>query len=122
MWRPYRAFIVVLAPVTQIPPELDKFFVCVDHDLPDYAQLEEIARGVATQDGELPNPDDLPRVFDATSATDPAASSCSPLPAAASPSSQRPSAMRPAGPRLSSMSAPCLARSSASQRATSAWP
>jgi hypothetical protein len=60
-----RAFIVVLAPVTQIPPELDKLFVCVDHDLPDHAQLEEIARGVATQDDELPNPDELARVIDA---------------------------------------------------------
>jgi hypothetical protein len=60
-----RAFIVVLAPVTQIPPELDKLFVCVDHQLPDHAQLEEIARGVATQDGELPNADELPRVIDA---------------------------------------------------------
>ena len=60
-----RAFIVVLAPVTQIPPELDKLFVCVDHELPDHAQLEEIARGVATQDDELPNPDELPRVIDA---------------------------------------------------------
>jgi len=38
-----RAFIVVLAPVTQIPPELDKLFVCVVHELPDHAQLEEIA-------------------------------------------------------------------------------
>jgi hypothetical protein len=60
-----RAFIVVLAPVTQIPSELDKLFVCVDHELPDHAQLEEIARGVATQDGELPSGDELPRVIDA---------------------------------------------------------
>jgi hypothetical protein len=60
-----RAFIVVLAPVTQIPPELDKLFVCLDHELPDHEQLEEIARGVATQDGELPNPDEFPRVIDA---------------------------------------------------------
>jgi hypothetical protein len=60
-----RAFIVVLAPVTQIPPELDKLFVCVDHELPDHAQLEEIARGVATQDGELPSGDELGRVIDA---------------------------------------------------------
>ena len=60
-----RAFVVVLAPVTQIPTELDKLFVCVDHELPDHAQLEEIARGVATQDGELPSGDELPRVIDA---------------------------------------------------------
>ena len=59
-----RAFIVVLAPVTQIPPELDKLFVCVDHELPDHAQLEEIARGVATQDGELPNDEELARVIE----------------------------------------------------------
>ena len=32
-----RVFVVVLVPVTQIPPELDKLFVCVDHDLPDHA-------------------------------------------------------------------------------------
>ena len=38
-----RAFIVVLAPVTQIPPELDKLFVCVDHELPDHAQLEAVS-------------------------------------------------------------------------------
>jgi hypothetical protein len=38
-----RAFIVVLAPVTQVPPELDKLFACAVHELPDHAQLEEIA-------------------------------------------------------------------------------
>ena len=31
----------MLAPVTQIPPELDKLFVCVDHKLPDHAQLKK---------------------------------------------------------------------------------
>jgi hypothetical protein len=60
-----RAFLVVLAPNSQMPPELDKLFVCVDHELPDHAQLEEIARGVATQDGELPSGDELARVVDA---------------------------------------------------------
>jgi hypothetical protein len=60
-----RAFLVVLSPVTQIPAELEKLFVCVDHELPDHAQLEEIARGVATQDGELPAGDELARVVDA---------------------------------------------------------
>jgi hypothetical protein len=60
-----RAFLVVLAPVIQIPAELEKTFVCVDHELPDHAQLEEIARGVATQDGELSSGDELARVVDA---------------------------------------------------------
>ena len=60
-----RCFVVVLAPVVQIPPELDKLFTVVDHDLPGRAQLDEIARGVATQDGELPNGDELARVLEA---------------------------------------------------------
>jgi hypothetical protein len=60
-----RCFVVVLAPVVQIPAELDKLFTVVDHELPDHAQLEEIARAVATQDGELPEGDELARVIEA---------------------------------------------------------
>jgi hypothetical protein len=60
-----RAFLVVLAPNSQMPVELEKLFVCVDHELPDHAQLEAIARGVATEDGELPAGDELGRVIDA---------------------------------------------------------
>jgi hypothetical protein len=60
-----RCFIVVLAPVIQIPPELDKLFTVIDHELPRHSQLEDIARGVATQDGELPTGDDLARVIEA---------------------------------------------------------
>jgi hypothetical protein len=60
-----RAFLVVLAPTNQMPVELEKLFVCVDHELPDHVQLEEIARGVATQDGELPSGEELGRVIDA---------------------------------------------------------
>ncbi len=60
-----RCFVVVLAPVVQIPPELEKLFTVVDHELPGRDQLEEIARGVAVQDGELPDGDDLARVIEA---------------------------------------------------------
>jgi hypothetical protein len=60
-----RCFVVVLAPAVQIPPELDKLFTVIDHELPGHAQLEEIARGIATQDGELPASDDLARVIEA---------------------------------------------------------
>jgi hypothetical protein len=60
-----RCFVVVLAPVVQIPAELDKLFTVVDHELPGRAQLEEIARGVATQDDELPEGDELARVIEA---------------------------------------------------------
>jgi hypothetical protein len=54
-----RCFVVILAPVVQIPAELDTLFTTVDHELPGHAQLEEIARGIATRDGELPAGDKL---------------------------------------------------------------
>lgn len=60
-----RAFIIVLAPAVSIPPELEKLFVVLDHSLPDRAQLEEIARGIATEDGELPKGDALDTALDA---------------------------------------------------------
>ncbi len=60
-----RAILVVLAPVVSIPVELEKLFVVLTHELPDRVQLESIARGVATEAGELPAGDDLERVLDA---------------------------------------------------------
>jgi len=63
--RQDRTFVVILAPVVQLPPELEKHFVVVDHDLPGRAQLEAIARGVATEPGELPAGDGLAAVLDA---------------------------------------------------------
>ena len=46
-----RTFIVVLAPVVQIPTELEKLFLVVDHDLPGRDQLLEIAQGVLLEAG-----------------------------------------------------------------------
>ena len=60
-----RTFIVVLSPVVEIPTELEKLMVVVEHDLPDRDQLEEIARGIATEDGELPEGNTLQTVLDA---------------------------------------------------------
>ena len=60
-----RTFIVVLSPVVQIPTELEKLMVVVEHDLPDRAQLEEIGRGIATENGELPEDGELETVLDA---------------------------------------------------------
>ena len=60
-----RTFIVVLAPVVQIPIELERQFVVIEHDLPGRDQLERIARGVATEPGELPEGDGLIAVLDA---------------------------------------------------------
>ena len=49
----------------QIPAELEKHFVVLDHDLPGREQLEQIARGIATEEGDLPQGDDLNMVLDA---------------------------------------------------------
>ena len=59
-----RTFLVVLSPVIQIPTELEKHFVVLEHELPNREQLEEIARGIGTEDGELPNGTELTRVLD----------------------------------------------------------
>jgi SpoVK/Ycf46/Vps4 family AAA+-type ATPase len=53
--------------VVQIPAELEKLFVVLDHDLPDRGQLENIAKGIATEKDELPKGDDLTRLLDAAS-------------------------------------------------------
>ena len=60
-----RTFIVILSPVVDIPTELEKHFVVVEHALPGREQLADIARGIATEAGELPEGDDLARVLDA---------------------------------------------------------
>ena len=62
-----RTFVVVLSPVVQIPVELEKSFVVIEHDLPDRQQLQRIASGIATEGGELPQGDHLSRLLDASS-------------------------------------------------------
>jgi hypothetical protein len=57
---------VILAPVVQIPVELEKQFVIIEHDLPGREQLSSIARAIATEPGELPAGDDLSAVLDAS--------------------------------------------------------
>jgi SpoVK/Ycf46/Vps4 family AAA+-type ATPase len=60
-----RTFLVVLAPVVQVPVELEKLFVVIEHQLPDRAQREEIARGVTAENpDEMPDGDELQRVLD----------------------------------------------------------
>lgn len=56
---------VVLAPVVDLPPELEKVFTVVEHRLPDRDELESIARGVATEGDEMPEGDQLGLVLDA---------------------------------------------------------
>ena len=44
-----RTFVVILSPLVQIPTELEKLLVVLEHELPGREQLEAIARGVATK-------------------------------------------------------------------------
>jgi hypothetical protein len=60
-----RTFVIILSPVVQIPLELERQFVVLDHHLPRRRQLEKIAQGVATEPGEMPAGDDLDRLLDA---------------------------------------------------------
>jgi hypothetical protein len=61
-----RTFVVVLAPIVQIPVELEKQFLVLDHDLPGRDQLEAIARAIASEQGELPEGEGLAAVLDAS--------------------------------------------------------
>jgi hypothetical protein len=61
-----RTFLIVLAPQVQIPVELEKLFVVLEHSLPDREQLERIARELTSDSPEeMPQGEDLQRVLDA---------------------------------------------------------
>lgn len=49
-----RTFVIVLSPGVQIPIELEKQFVVLEHELPSREQLAQIARSVATEPGDFP--------------------------------------------------------------------
>jgi hypothetical protein len=61
-----RTFLVVLSPVVQVPVELEKLFVVIEHALPDRGQLERIARELTSDNpNDLPQGEDLQRVLNA---------------------------------------------------------
>jgi hypothetical protein len=61
-----RTFLVVISPIVQIPIELEKLFVVIEHAFPDREQLERIARELTSdQPDDMPQGDDLQRVLDA---------------------------------------------------------
>jgi SpoVK/Ycf46/Vps4 family AAA+-type ATPase len=62
-----RTIVVILAPLVMIPVELEKLFVVIEHELPNREQLEAIARGIATEAGELPEGPELENVMNAAS-------------------------------------------------------
>jgi hypothetical protein len=63
--KEHRTFVVILSPLVQIPTELEKLFVVLEHELPNRAQLAEIAQGIATEPGELPGGSELEQLLDA---------------------------------------------------------
>lgn len=61
-----RTFVIVLSPVVQIPVELEKLFVVIEHALPGREQLGAIARELTTDSPtEVSGDEDLSRVLDA---------------------------------------------------------
>ena len=60
-----RKFIVILSPVVQLPPELERLFVLVDHEPPARAELQELLAGIATGENEMPVGQQLDSVLDA---------------------------------------------------------
>lgn len=60
-----RTILVVLSPIVQVPVELEKMFVVIEHELPGRESLAEIARGIAVEEGELPEGSELETVLDA---------------------------------------------------------
>lgn len=61
-----RTFLVVLAPIVQIPLELEKLFVVLEHALPDRPQLESIARELTGEQAQdFPQGPHLERVLEA---------------------------------------------------------
>ena len=62
-----RTILVALSPTVQLPSELEKMFVVVEHTLPDRDQLKAIAEGIATEESELPSGVELQRILDAAS-------------------------------------------------------
>ncbi len=63
--RQNRTFLVILAPVVQLPVELEKLFAVLEHELPDREQLQSIAQEIATEPSELPDQSELAAVLDA---------------------------------------------------------
>lgn len=60
-----RTFVVILAPVIQLPVELERLFVVLPHELPDRGQLLSIATSIALGAEELPSGSELDQVLDA---------------------------------------------------------
>ena len=63
--RQDRCVWIILSPQAQLPAELAKLFTVIPHELPSREQLAEIARGVATEPGELPQGGEYDQLLEA---------------------------------------------------------
>jgi hypothetical protein len=61
------SFVLILAPLVSLPPELEKLFVVLEHALPSREQLATIARDLATEAEELPQGSEFEAILDAAS-------------------------------------------------------
>lgn len=61
----HRTYVVILAPMVQIPVELERLFVVLPHELPDRGQLLTIATSIAMDAEELPSGPALDQVLEA---------------------------------------------------------
>ncbi|QDU79659.1 ATP-dependent zinc metalloprotease FtsH 2 [Polystyrenella longa] len=62
-----RNFVLIVAPVVDIPVELRKQFLVLQHELPNREKLLEIATEIGSQLGELPEGDEQEQLLDAAS-------------------------------------------------------
>ncbi len=63
--KAHQRFLVILAPVVQLPVELERVFTVVEHELPSREQLTEIATDIATEGDEFPTGVERERILDA---------------------------------------------------------
>jgi hypothetical protein len=61
-----RTFVLILSPTVDIPPEIARQIIVIDHELPGREQLEAIARGIGTEAGDLPDGPQLAALLDAS--------------------------------------------------------
>jgi hypothetical protein len=60
-----KRYVLILSPSVNLPPELEKVFTVVEHDLPTREDLNKIGQQIGTEKGEMPKGVDLDLLLDA---------------------------------------------------------
>lgn len=61
-----RQIIVIVAPVVQLPPELQRLFVVVEHDVPTRQELQTLLEAIATDEGDIATDEAKSQALDAS--------------------------------------------------------